>query len=387
MIPFLCKVFTTKDKNLLQAIDALLLQIEEKELVIKLTFFGTGSNISYFEILEGIKSAVSGQFSKNTPLVSFVVQPCTCADEMAVEVYSLPEVWRNIPKVYRVSNHVNTLTISTKEGKYFFADGLFANNPHENVGIQSDEVFATCKALLHAENFEVKDIIRQWNYIGHITQMDGLVQNYQAFNDSRSRFYGQAKWPEGYPAATGISMEMHGVIVSFIAFNPTGNTSIFSVNSPVQLAAHAYSPRVLVGRNINTTPKFERAKLIISNGMAVCYISGTAAIHGEQSSQNTDAVRQTIETINNIKALIASDNLHIPGYKPKAEMQMESVRVYVRNAADFAPVKAEIDKIWPKIPTLYTQAGICRRELLVEIEGVASGIFVPCNQPKYTSTI
>ena len=68
-------------------------------------------------------------------------------------------------------------------------------------------------------------------------------------------------------------------------------------------------------------------------------------------------------------------------------MQMESVRVYVRNAADFAPVKAEIDKIWPKIPTLYTQAGICRRELLVEIEGVASGIFVPCNQPKYTSTI
>ena len=118
MIPFLCKVFTTKDKNLLQAIDALLLQIEEKELVIKLTFFGTGSNISYFEILEGIKSAVSGQFSKNTPLVSFVVQPCTCADEMAVEVYSLPEVWRNIPKVYRVSNHVNTLTISTKEGKY-----------------------------------------------------------------------------------------------------------------------------------------------------------------------------------------------------------------------------------------------------------------------------
>ncbi|MCX6308220.1 MAG: hypothetical protein NTY32_05085 [Bacteroidia bacterium] len=34
-------------------------------------------------------------------------------------------------------------------------------------------------------------------------------------------------------------------------------------------------------------------------------------------------------------------------------------------------VKAEVEKVWSGIPILYLQADICRKELLVEIEGIA----------------
>ena len=164
---------------------------------------------------------------------------------------------------------------------------------------------------------ETSDIVRQWNYINNITEFDGDIQNYQAFNDSRTLYYDKASWAaNGYPAATGIGMDCGGVIVEVIASKiNTGEKNIYPIDNSLQMAAHNYSQNVLLGEkdgrlHNKSTPKFERAKTIISNNKGVCFVSGTAAIRGELSLGNSNIEEQTSMTIENIDYLI-SDKNHI----------------------------------------------------------------------------
>jgi hypothetical protein len=51
---------------------------------------------------------------------------------------------------------------------------------------------------------------------------------------------------------------------------------------------------------------------------------------------------------------------------------LRSLRVHVREAADAPAVRALVDELAPHVTDVeLVQAPLCRRELLVEIEGVA----------------
>ena len=55
-----------------------------------------------------------------------------------------------------------------------------------------------------------------------------------------------------------------------------------------QRAAHVYSDEVLISHRADTekgTPKFERGKSLSDGQQEVIYISGTAAIRGEESER------------------------------------------------------------------------------------------------------
>jgi hypothetical protein len=77
-----------------------------------------------------------------------------------------------------------------------------------------------------------------------------------------------------------------------------GSVRVLGVDNPLQIAAHAYSQNVLLGEKDaalpqKTTPKFERAKAVWKEDHGFVYVSGTAAIRGEQSLEgvgtaNTD---------------------------------------------------------------------------------------------------
>ena len=214
------------------------------------------------------------------------------------------------------------------------------------------------------------DIVRQWNYIGNITQHRDGRQNYQEFNDARSVYYRKGSWPNGYPAATGIGASCDGIIVGCIAYKSSGG--IYPVNNPLQIAAHEYSKAVLVDNNedaVKSTPKFERAKLIEISDLAVCFVSGTAAIRGEDSMEADSADLQTIQTIENIEYLVSRENLVKYGCKP-LDLHYLNLRVYIKNAEDYEEVKSIVKARYPDVPAIYTVADVCRPELLVEIEGI-----------------
>ena len=103
------------------------------------------------------------------------------------------------------------------------------------------------------------------------------------------------------------------------------------------------------------------------------FISGTASITGSATQHASDAVRQTEETLDNIAALIAEENLARHGL-PGLGTSLASLglaRVYVKRPEDYAAVRAVCERRLGALPLTYAIADVCRKDLLVEIEGVA----------------
>lgn len=328
---------------------------------------GSSQAHEYHQLLGEVKSAIHNSLGKKVP-VTLIPQHLLPNDELAIMVYALDG------KVeFEIKEHDGICygLIESGEEKMLFVEGIPATTFDEKVKVQSREVFAKLDALLSAYGFEVDDIVRQWNYIGNIVSCKEGKQNYQEFNDARSQYYARGKWNNGYPAATGIG-STDGIIVGGIAFKKLSGRGVYPIDNPLQVAAHVYSKSVLIDNDENaekSTPKFERAKLIESAGGAYCFVSGTAAIRGEESVDPSSAKLQTEKTIENIEYLVSKENLVRFGCKPY-ELKYAFLHIFIKHAEDYEEVRAVVEKAYPQVPALYSVADVCRSELLVEIEGI-----------------
>ena len=146
-----------------------------------------------------------------------------------------------------------------------------------------------------------------------------------------------------------------------------------ALDNPLQIAAHKYSQGVLLGAidpctQQRTTPKFERGRIVEIAGKQTIYISGTAAIRGETSLIADDVTEQTRITMENIDHLIAPVKTQQSG----TTCEYKLLRVYVKNPSQMEDVRSYMKAHYPDIKKIYICADICRDELLVEIEGIAS---------------
>ncbi len=325
---------------------------------------GTSEEVEYHDLLGQVKAVVYRELGRRVP-VTLIPQRLLPTGGLAVEIYALDG-----DEAIRFGEHEGVCYGIAEGGEMLFVEGIPAADFAASVAQQSGEVFAKLDALLAKHGFAVDDIVRQWNYIGSIVSYKGSKQNYQEFNDARSAYYAKGQWQNGYPAATGIGAEGEGIIVGGIAFKCEG--CIFPIDNPLQVAAHVYSKRVLVDDDANavkSTPKFERAKLIERAGGACCFVSGTAAIRGEESVDASSAAMQTVRTIENIEHLVSKENLVRFGCKPY-ELKYVRLHVFVKEAKDYDAVREVVEKAYPHIPVVYSIADVCRQELLVEIEGI-----------------
>jgi enamine deaminase RidA (YjgF/YER057c/UK114 family) len=240
--------------------------------------------------------------------------------------------------------------------------------------------FQLMEKILQNENMTFADVVRQWNYIENIldrTQgQSELSQNYQDFNEARAAFYKKADFVNGYPAATGIGMNTGGIIIDFIAIPGGNDVKIVPIKNPRQVDAHRYSREVLIGDPMTgpgqkAPPKFERAKFVSLHGTPEIYISGTAAILGQETA-GQDVEEQTRITIENIRLLISDENLKNCGIELEpAQKTITYIRVYVKEEKDIPAVKRVCEDYYKDVPALYLVSDICRDRLSVEIEGIA----------------
>lgn len=333
----------------------------DKKNMLKITIFNApSSNDEYFRNLRLLKAAVNKQFGKDAPLVVYVAQPCLTA-KMAVEITYLPE------DCTIKHEHHNGYTLLKGDGFCeLVTEGITTSSPTASIREQSEDIFAQLGDILAKNNFDISDIYRQWNYIEQITLMKDGKQNYQEFNDARSRFYNNAKWTNGYPAATGIGSSCCGVMVEVYAIKGEKIVN-HAIDNPLQISAHSYSQKVLTGKSDEqqrTTPKFERARIV---GDTV-YISGTAAIRGEDSLALDNAAEQATETMQIIEQLLAPENIPVAVKGSNYTL----LRVYIKNGKDAPEVIRFMDKNYPDVTKHYLEADVCRPELLVEIEGTAT---------------
>lgn len=328
---------------------------------LKISFFGLpGDDREYLTMNRLLHCTVNEYFGSEAPLVSFIAQKSS-SDTLIAEVTYLAD------SDARVTHKSRYKIIECEATKELITEGIIPGDITASTFEQAKDIFAAIENILSTEGFKPCDIYRQWNYIEDITVKNDGSQNYQEFNDARSIFYGKCKWPGGYPAATGIGTARGGVMIELYAIK--GETAVNKpIDNPMQVAAHNYSQKVLDGTVVKelqerTTPKFERARIL---GDTI-YISGTAAIKGEESTMINDTVQQAELTMQIMNNLISKEN--IPTANNGARYDL--LRIYVKQEECIPAVKEYMNKNYGSVPKHYLVSDICRPELLIEIEGVA----------------
>jgi enamine deaminase RidA (YjgF/YER057c/UK114 family) len=144
------------------------------------------------------------------------------------------------------------------------------------------------------------------------------------------------------------------------------------VENPRQVPAYSYSTRYGP-----LPPCFARATVVPDPGSACdarLLVGGTASIVGEDSRHDSDAARQAIETFANLAHLLAAaTGRPAGGVDEQGPLDaFTDVRVYVVRVEDAARVRELVrSRFSPDARVEFAQADLCRRELLVEIEGLA----------------
>ena len=373
-IEIMHRFFQTEKAPFDKMVDRLLVQYEADYVPVRMVFFGASTdNREYLIHLSHLQHAVNAAFGPKAPLVSYVAQPVG-SEGMALEVHEVM-----LTELDTFSRHeykgIPYILVERKGCRRLFLSGVVGDVLHGSISQQSHEVFGLIGDLLQKERMPVSSIVRQWNYIEKITTYDADGhQHYQDFNDARTLFYETSDWPCGYPSATGIGTEWGGIMIDLDALLcDDGTVQVVGVDNPLQVAAHAYSQDVLLGKSFTrckTTPKFERAKAVWKKDHGFIYVSGTAAIRGELSLENVDITVQTETTLDNITYLVSAENLRNFGIPVQEDTYMIDYRVYVKYKDDLEKAREVVKRMFPDVPAIYTLTDVCRTELLIEIEGV-----------------
>ena len=336
--------------------------------ILRLTFFlDAGTDSGGAASRNKLAAVLREAFGPLPPPASFVAQPPERGRHAALEAAVLPRRFAELEVRRRSLGDLSYVVVEGPGFREVHGGGLASDGRSEDLSVPARQAFEKMAGILRRERLTFGHVIRQWSYIEDIagvrTVRGKRVQNYQAFNDVRTLFYGRSAFPAGYPAATGIGQAAGGIVLEFVALEAGAGVKVVPLSNPRQVDAHQYSGRVLVGSAVEglperTSPKFERAKLVGRGGAALVYVSGTAAVLGQKSVGRGDAEAQARTTIRNIGAF--------PG-------ELTCLRAYVKRAADIPKVRRVCERAFGPVPALYLKADICRKELLIELEGVKCG--------------
>lgn len=352
-------IYTTGRASFGEMVDALLAQLPQDETILRLAFFGTPEdNGQYVSRRILLREKIRKFYGNQEPVLSYVSQPPLNAG-LILEVHSY-KADADDKLTFRHYSGFPYVVLENGDGRFLFAGGFHGDVINFGILQQSTEVFRLAGDILRSEGFPVNSIVRQWNYIEQITKFDGTDQHYQMFNNARSEFYARTGWDNGYPAATGIGANLGGILVDIdAAVFTSADCYATPIDNKLQVAAHAYSEEVLeeAGKK-KTTPKFERAKSMTFGERRIVYISGTAAIRGEETLKGVGLERQLHITMENIAELTGN-------------AQLRMLRVYLKDKSFYEEASKLLEDYKLNIPISYMWADVCRDELLIEIEGIA----------------
>lgn len=329
-------------------------------------FFPAESAREWRRAKDGIEAAVREFFGGRSPPLTLVAEPPADGRPVVLEAALLARGAGPVRLTRRWGGSPAWTRLEDGEVRQIHAGGLGTGPDAAGPEAGAEAAFADLGRVLAAEGLDHGHLVRQWNYLEGLleggTGADGGGQGYQAFNEVRAREYARSVFRAGYPASTGIGQSAGGVAMEFVALDAPGDVRIEAVSNPEQVDAHRYSGRVLVGGGTGgavalEAPRFERAKRIARGGRETVFLSGTAAVIGEESVAPGDVRAQTRTAAAHLLSLTRG---RPPGY----------LRAYVKRAADAAAVREVCREILGAAPEPCLVADVCRDELLVELEGI-----------------
>lgn len=351
----------------------------ETTQVLKLNIFTPAKSQDEFNELKIlIDKQLELIYGQLFPAYSIVTEPPTKDDTINTEIIYL-ESGSDFQIEYKsYQDHQYTL-VKRGNDKTIFSGGISFNAPNQFL-FSVQKAFDFAEQLLDAEEMTFSNVIRQWNYIEDLLafekQAAQSLQRYQIFNEVRSYYFDPSYFKNGFPAATGIGCQAPNITIDFVAINTPTRFGITPIKSPIQEDAYNYTERVLEGDALNQSdkcpPYFERATKVNFLDKNTIFVSGTAAISGEDTIASSDIEEQTQHTIENIKALISKANLEKNGIDSESHKIFQSVRTYIKNKKDAQKVEQIVKQLLPSDNYIFVLADVCRDNLLVEIEGIVT---------------
>lgn len=270
-----------------------------------------------------------------------IVVPLTPLPEADGEVWS--ELWSAAAPVRR-----------GRDGSFLWAaDGahLFfrlAADAAASVDLEAaaERAYRELLVLLQASGYAYP--LRIWNYFDDVTGGSGEHERYRRFCVGRHRALAAPGFERRLPAATVIGSHRPGLVLFGLAAREPGE----QIENPRQTSAFRYPPEY--GQR---SPSFSRARRAGER----LYVSGTAAVVGHATRHAHDTCGQAAEMLANLQALLRQAG---------GAWQPQLLRLYLRDPADAAVTRGAVRAAHPNAPLQLLRGDICRRDLMVEIEGV-----------------
>jgi len=219
---------------------------------------------------------------------------------------------------------------------------------------QTRSVFKDLIEVLSRKGGGLRDnCVRTWLYI------KGIDMFYQGMVDARRTLFLQQGLMDDthYIASTGIegSGAHRHDLVTMDAYSILGH-------DPKQISYLNDFERLCATKDYNVT--FERGTRIAYADRAQAFISGTASIDNQGIVLFPgDVLRQLDRALENVDALLRTGGACLA--------DMMYLIVYLRDPADYTPVKAYLSRSLSTVPSVIVQGAVCRQEWLIEVEGVA----------------
>ncbi len=269
----------------------------------------------------------------------------------------LCEVWRSPWPVSYGEHHGIRYACN---GEVLFGGFCLPEKEPEPVETRTYRAYRRILDLIRVAGYE--HLVRMWNYLPRINDEHLGLENYQRFCLGRHQAFTEADYvfDRDLPAASAIGAGTEGLRIYFIASRVPGR----QVENPRQVSAYRYP--LLYGPR---SPSFSRATLTEFGGERQLYLSGTASIVGHETLHPEDAAGQLKETLINIQTVLEESG---HSRTKLDELGPDCVlKIYLRHREHFRLAKKTLaETLHPSCPVVFLQGDICRRDLLLEIEGV-----------------
>jgi enamine deaminase RidA (YjgF/YER057c/UK114 family) len=215
---------------------------------------------------------------------------------------------------------------------------------------QSDRMFENCERLLARHGVKFPKVLRTWCYLWDIDN------TYADFNLSRNAFF-KREGVHRLPASTGIEATLWPHVAQvgmdlYALLNPEG-AKVEVMHTPTLNEADEYGSAFSRGMKIELPEK------------TVLHISGTASVDEKGDTVHLDDPRNQIERmLLNVDELLAaqgasfSDITQIATFLKKAEY-LDTYKEILSRRGDLT------------IPNTFVETGVCRPNLLCELEAIA----------------
>jgi hypothetical protein len=209
-----------------------------------------------------------------------------------------------------------------------------------------------------------RKIHRIWNYVPDINAESKHLENYRAFNIGRHEAFISA-YGTGYASrispASAVGVNGTKLAVAFIA----GNDVMENIENPEQTPAYSYP-----SEHGPKSPSFTRGSHGTVAGIPTAHLSGTSSIKKHHSVGNNDLSTQYQTTIDNMRLVTGA--LGYPDVIGDNSDMNREFTFYLRNKDDLDAATGLFRETTGQSGiacTRFLHADICRRELLLEIEG------------------